>query len=70
MSRSSLGLIIAVVGALLLAASLLADPIGIGVNEGYTFGWKQALGTVGGLTLVVTGYLVWQRSKERSAARP
>ena len=55
MSRKQLGLLIVVAGALLLVLSLLADPLGIGVNEGYVFGWKQAVGTVVGVALVVIG---------------
>ena len=68
MSRNLLGLLVVVTGALLLVLSLLADPLGIGVNEGYVFGWKQAVGTVVGVALVVIGYLVSRRA--RSAARP
>jgi hypothetical protein len=69
-NRSLLGLVIALAGALLLVLSVFADPIGIGVNEGYTFGWKQLLGTVAGIALVVTGYLVWRAAKAPSASRP
>ena len=68
MSRKLLGLVIVIAGALLLVLSLLADPLGIGANEGYVFGWKQAVGTVVGVALVVIGYLVSRRA--RSAARP
>ena len=68
MSRKQLGLLIVVAGALLLVLSLLADPLGIGVNEGYVFGWKQAVGTVVGVALVVIGYLVARRAP--SAAQP
>jgi uncharacterized protein YfiM (DUF2279 family) len=69
-SRSLLGLVIALAGALFLVLSVFADPIGIGVNEGYAFGWKQLLGTVAGIALVVTGYLVWRAAKAPSASRP
>ena len=69
MNRSRLGLVIALAGALLLVLSVFADPIGIGGAEG-GFGWKQLLGTVAGIALVVTGYLVWRAAKAPSTSRP
>lgn len=60
LSRRVLGLVIAVIGIALVVLSVFADPIGIGVNEEYAFGWKQALGTAAGASLVVVGLLAWR----------
>jgi hypothetical protein len=68
-SRSLLGLVIVLMGAVLLVISVFADPIGIGVNEEYAFGWKQTLGTVVGVSLLVVGYLVWRAAQAPSSLR-
>ena len=54
MSRRAMGILALVVGLALLAASLLADRIGLGGMPG-VFGWKQILGAGIGLVLVVGG---------------
>jgi hypothetical protein len=54
MSTRTRGLLLFAPGLLLLAASLLADVIGIGGMPGI-FGWKQVLGTALGITLMVVG---------------
>ena len=52
MSTRAWAAVTAVAGAVLLAVSLLADPIGIGGTDG--FGWKQIAGAiVGGVGIVV-----------------
>lgn len=54
MSRRTMGALALVVGLALLAASLLADQIGLGAMPG-VFGWKQMVGAVVGLGLAVVG---------------
>ena len=41
-------------GVVILLLSILADSIGLGRDEG--FGWKQAMGVVVGIVLIVVGY--------------
>ena len=69
LSRSLLGLIIVLLGTVLVVISVFADPIGIGVNDEYAFGWKQTLGTVVGVSLVVVGYLVRRAAQGPSSLR-
>ncbi len=69
MSRRLLGLAIVVVGALLLLLSVFADPIGIGGGDEFAFGWKQTLGTVAGVLLLIVGYLVWRADRVTSSLR-
>ena len=66
----NLGLILIGIGAVLTVLSVLADPIGIGKNEEYVFGWKQALGTAVGVLLAVVGAVVWRRSAESPSTPP
>jgi hypothetical protein len=54
-----------IIGVLLLIASLFADPLALG-QPGTTFGWKQALGSVLGLTIAASGYWMVRRM-ERDA---
>jgi hypothetical protein len=49
-----MGILTLVVGLALLAASLLADQIGLGAMQG-VFGWKQMVGAGVGVALVVVG---------------
>jgi sulfite exporter TauE/SafE len=46
-----------VIGAILALASALADQLGIGAPDS-TFGWKQLLGLVLGILLVVAGIIL------------
>ncbi len=46
-----------VVGVMLAFISIYADRIGLGATPG--FGWKQALGLLGGLALIGLG--LWRR---------
>jgi uncharacterized membrane protein len=50
-----------VVGVVLALASILADRIGLGAMPG--FGWKQTLGLLVGLALIVLG--LWRRRRNR-----
>ena len=43
-----------VFGVVLLLVSLFADPLAIG-EPGTTFGWKQMLGSIVGLSLAILG---------------
>jgi hypothetical protein len=49
------------VGVLLILIALFADPLGLGRSPG--FGWKQTLGVVVGVLLVVAGSYLWRRAK-------
>jgi hypothetical protein len=65
MDRKQLGWAAAAVGALLVAVSSLADPLGIG--EGGGFGWKQTVGTIAGAVLAAVGlWLLYGRGAEQS----
>lgn len=46
-----------VIGAILALASALADQLGLGAPDS-TFGWKQLLGLVLGIILVVAGIIL------------
>jgi len=56
--------VILVSGTVLGVVSLTADLVGVGAFKG--FGWKQALGTVVALCLVViSGWHIFYRSRDR-----
>jgi Na+/serine symporter len=65
MNVKLLGVAVLAIGIVVLVLSVFADTIGVGANEEYTYGWKQALGTVLGVALIVIGGLVW-RAASRS----
>ena len=46
-----------IIGVILAAASALADQIGIGAPTS-SFGWKQLLGLVVGIVLVIAGIIL------------
>jgi len=52
--------IIVILGVGLLAASLLADVIGIGDDPG--FGMQQTMGTIAGVVIVVLGLVVMRKA--------
>jgi hypothetical protein len=60
MSRSRWGIVLGAVGLVILAASLLADRVGLGAVPG-VFGWKQIVGAVVGLTLLAAGTVMARR---------
>jgi uncharacterized membrane protein len=70
MNSTRWGWLLVVVGLIVVALAVLADPIGIG--EGSGFGWKQAVGIVAGGLAAVVGLLVLrrQRSGPTSAQPP
>jgi hypothetical protein len=53
MSKRTLAVVLIVLGVVLALVSLAADVLGIGNGTG--FGWKQILGTIVGVLLVVAG---------------
>jgi hypothetical protein len=62
MSQTQLtNLIVLVIGAGLLVASLLADYIGIGDDVG--FGLQQTIGTVTGLVIAAVGTYLYFKAK-------
>jgi hypothetical protein len=65
MSRRSLGVVVTVVGLLVLAIVVFADPLGIGGADD-TFGWKQIVGVVVGAVIAVAG-IVLAASGEKPA---
>jgi hypothetical protein len=52
-SRRQVGIVIVLVGVVAALIAALADPLGIGGEEG--FGWKQAVLLVIGIVLIVGG---------------
>lgn len=59
MSGKLITVIAVVAGVLLVIASLTADAIGTGGSPG--FGFKQILGTIIGLVLIVAGIAAWPK---------
>ena len=57
MAQAGSALVIVVLGAWLALLSIFADALGVGGEPG--FGWKQTIGLVVGLGLVVFG--LWRR---------
>lgn len=66
-----LGIVVLVVGAVGLAVSALADPLGIG--EGEVFGWLQITGVVVGAVVALLGAAIaseWVPFPPRRSAGP
>jgi len=63
--RTALWLLL-VVGAVLAATSLLADPIGLGGQAGI-IGWKQWLGAAAGVALVGVGLTLARRGRRQAS---
>jgi predicted MFS family arabinose efflux permease len=55
-SPRTLGAVIAAAGGIVLALSVLADPLGIGGTD--EFGWKQILGAVVGAAGLLVGLVL------------
>ena len=51
------GIVLFVIGAIILVLSLTADLIGIGVNP-VVFGYRQIIGTIVGVIVVVAGLIL------------
>ena len=60
MNSTRMGWLLVGVGVVVLAASALADPIGIG--EGSGIGWKQIVGIVVGALVAGWGAVMLRRS--------
>ena len=52
-----LGIVLALLGALLLITSLLADTLKIG-QDPMAFGWKQTVGVVFGTVMILVGFIL------------
>ncbi len=61
MGSPLLGRVVIGVGLLLLLIALFADPLGLGRSPGV--GWKQTLGAVVGVLVVVAGAYLLRRGK-------
>jgi hypothetical protein len=59
------GGLLVVLGAVGLALSLLADPIGLGSSDG-AIGWKQITGAIVGGIILVVGVAVVLRARKTS----
>ena len=55
--KKIVGIVLLVIGALILILSLIADLIGVGVNP-VVFGYRQIIGTVVGVILIVVGSIL------------
>jgi hypothetical protein len=56
MGRNRAGWVLVVLGGALLALSALAEPLGLGDNDG--IGWKQTIGMIVGGVVLVAGLAV------------
>jgi hypothetical protein len=63
MNNTRMGWLLVGIGVVVLAASALADPLGIG--EGSGFGWKQVVGIIVGAVVAASGAVVLRRSSLR-----
>jgi hypothetical protein len=61
MGKKGLSLILIVVGVIILLVSLFADQIGIGGYPG--FGFKQMIGTIIGLVIIIIGLILQRKYK-------
>ena len=55
------------VGAIFLLISLTADMIGVGADP-LNFGWKQILGSVAGVVIIIIGIVLMKTKKNHSQA--
>ena len=62
------GMIVLIIGIGLLAASLLADVIGIGDDVG--FGGQQTMGTIAGVVITAVGLFLTLKAKDRPNGQP
>ncbi len=60
-SNNTANILVLVIGIVLLAASLLADVIGIGDNPG--FGNQQTMGAIAAVVIIGTGLFLTLRAK-------
>lgn len=64
MNNPPLAWVLIGIGAIVVLIALFADPLGLGKSAG--FGWKQALGVVLGIVIILAGFYL-RRSKSLSA---
>jgi hypothetical protein len=62
MYMKGLSIVVVAAGLLLVLASLAADAMGTGGSPG--FGFRQILGTIMGLVLIVAGITVWPKADD------
>ena len=60
-SNNTANILVLVIGIVLLAASLLADVIGIGDNPG--FGNQQTMGTIAAVVIIAIGLFLTLRAR-------
>ena len=58
-NKKTMGIALLAVGAIMLIVSLAADVIGIGGAVG--FGYKQIVGSIAGVIVVVIGFVIYSR---------
>ncbi len=68
MNNKTAAMVILVIGALLLLASLLADVIGIGDDAG--FGRQQTMGTIAGVVVLAVGAFLYKKTDQGSDSKP
>jgi hypothetical protein len=59
MNNPTLAWVLIAVGAIVVLIALFADPVGLGKSAG--FGWKQGLGVVIGVVVIVAGFYLRRR---------
>ena len=66
MSQRNIGLVVAVIGLIVIVVFVLADVIGVGGTRD-TFGYRQIIGVVVGIVLVLVGLFVSRRPGSSAA---
>lgn len=69
MNKKTIGIILIVLGLIGMQISLTADMTGIG-GDPDNFGWKQILGTVVGVGLIIVGIVLARMPKDSSQPKP
>lgn len=64
MNNATLAWVLIGIGAIVVLIALFADPLGLGKSAG--FGWKQGLGVIIGIVVILAG-LYLRRRKSVSA---
>jgi hypothetical protein len=68
MNRRLVGGIVATAGVVVLVLSALAEPIGIGSEDG--FGAKQVIGVIVGAAAIVVGLALYARRGREASPQP
>jgi len=69
MNNKLAGLILFAIGFGLYSISLVADIIGLGIHPYIYYGWKQILGIIAGLGLVLAGLILAIRTPASPGAQ-